>query len=150
LDGIARPNSSLNFKLYKKDVDGTKTFVKDFYTPSNSSKYFIDPIYITNPVAGVQSYLKEDVNYTSNYHNKAEFDLYDIVYGYDIKVTDSSSNTSTVPYETDEFIIYKVKLGDNLAKISSYYGVEIDDIKRDNNITTNTVKEKVITTQAMV
>ena len=142
LDGIAKPNSSLNFKLYKKDEEGNKTFVKDFYTPTNSSKYFIEPVYITNPIAGVQNYLKDNVNYTSDYHNKNEFDLYDTVYGYDIKVTDSSSNTSTIPYETDEFIIYKVKLGDNLAKISSYYGVEIDDIKKDNNIIDNKVKEE--------
>ena len=42
---------------------------------------------------------------------------------------------------TDGFIIYKVKLGDNLKSIASHYGLKVDDIKKDNNTSTNKVKE---------
>ncbi len=141
MDGIARPNSNVQFKLYKKDSSGAKTHLKDFNSTSQSGLYFSDPIYVTNPMSGVQTYLKDNINYTSDYHNNGEFSLYDTIYGYNIVVQNSSVGNSTRDYETDEFIIYKVKLGDNLSSIAAHYGVPIDRLIADNNLAGVTIKE---------
>jgi RHS repeat-associated protein len=139
MDGIASPDSTVKFRLYKKDESG-KTYLKDFTASDKADFYFIDPVYISNPLSAVQTYLKENVNYTSDYHQRTEFDLSDTVYGYNI-VVEKGGATSTREFETDDFIFYKVKLGDNLSTIASYYGVAIDTILADNNFTDPTIKE---------
>jgi len=141
MDGIAKPNSTITFKLYKKDANGIKSHIKDFTTTSDY--YFLNPIYITNPLSGVQTYIKEDINYTSSYHFKNEFTLKDTTYGYDIIINDGT-NTNTNAYHSDEFMLYKVKLGDNLNSIASYYGITIDELVLDNNLNSSIIKENDI------
>ena len=140
IDGIAKPGSTVTFKLYQKDENGAKIYLKDFNATNPADRYFINPIYITSPISGVQSYLKDDINYTSDYENKNEFSIYDKAYGYEIVVT-NEGNSNTNLYETDEFIIYNIKLGDTLKNISSNFGIPISIILEDNNMEETFIKE---------
>ena len=136
-DGIARPDAQVIFDLVERGKD---TVIKSETSKGNVNRYYIDPIYITNHIANTQTYKKGDVNYTTDYIYKDAIPKFDTPYEYKVKIKTSSS-TSTKEFRTDSFVKYKVKAGDNLKNISSYYGVTIDQIKEDNNLNTNIVKE---------
>ena len=138
LDGIARPNSTVTFRLFRRNPNGTKTFIRNYTT--TSSRMFVDPIFISDPIAGVQQILRENVNYTSEYFRRASLPLYNTMYGFNIVVSQGAL-TSTRYFETDEFKFYTVGLGDNLARISSHYGVPIASIMADNNMTSTEIRE---------
>ena len=136
-DGIAKPNAQVTFELVER---GTDEVIRSETSKGVANKYFIDPIYITNYMADTQKYGKDDVNYTSDYITKAMIPKYDTPYEYKVKVKNSTS-VSTKDFRSDSFIKYQVKVGDNLKNIASYYGVPIEDIKKDNHLTTSIVKE---------
>lgn len=137
-DGIAKPDSQVCFEL----VEQGKNQVLNREC-AKSDRYFVDPIYIIKTLADTQTYPKEEVNYTTDYITKARIPQFDTPYEYKVKVQ-KGSETSTINYRSDAFIKYKVKPGDTLPRISSYYGVTIDEIKADNNLSVNTVKENDI------
>ncbi|MGX8851070.1 DUF6531 domain-containing protein [Amedibacillus sp. YH-ame10] len=136
-DGVAKPDSQMLFELVEKGKDKV---IKTETSKGNVNKYFIDPIYITNHIADTQSYPKDKVNYTTEYIYKDSILEFDKPYEYIVR-TKIGSNISTKEFRTDAFIKYKVKAGDNLKNIASYYGIPIDAIKIDNNLATNTIKE---------
>ncbi len=136
-DGIARPDAQVIFELVEK---GKNNVVKTFTSKGNANRYFIDPIFITKYIAGTRKYEKDDVNYTSDYIYKDSIPNYDVPYEYKVKVKNASAESSR-EFRTDAFIKYKVKNGDNLKNIAAFYGVSIEDIKYDNNLTTNIIKE---------
>ena len=140
MDGIAKPNSDIQFDLYAKVNDTDFEFVKTQKAKDQSSPYFIDPIYVTDPIDGVQKYEKGEVNYTTNYLRIGEIPKYDTFYEYRMKVINGDTE-SEKELITDGFIIYKVKLGDNLRSIASHYGLKVEDIKKDNNTSDNKIKE---------
>ena len=140
MDGIARPNSTIIFRLFRRDEEGNKTFIRDLESIGQSSLNYIDPIFITNPLAGVQTYLRENANYTSDYHRRDVHELYDTRYGYNIVVRQGTEE-STRYFETDEFMFYRVKLGDNLNRIASIFGVSTEQIRRDNNLQNGEIRE---------
>ncbi|WP_278626828.1 DUF6531 domain-containing protein [Thomasclavelia cocleata] len=140
MDGIAKPNSDINFNLYAKVNNTDFEKVKTQKAKDKSSPYFVDPIYATNPIEGTQKYAKGEVNYTTNYLRIGEIPKYDTFYEYRMKVV-NNGKTSEKELITDGFIIYKVKLGDSLKSIASHYGLKIEDIKKDNNTSTNKIKE---------
>ncbi|MCI8541609.1 MAG: LysM peptidoglycan-binding domain-containing protein [Erysipelotrichaceae bacterium] len=134
-DGIAKSNSTVEFQLVKR---GESKVIKQFQ--ANSSYYFMDPIYITKQLANTQTYPKANVNYTTDYITQAMIPQYDVPYEYIVRVK-NGTQTSTKEYRSDAFIKYQVKSGDNLARIAAYYGIEISEIKRDNNLAQDIVKE---------
>lgn len=140
MDGIAKPNSNIDFNLYAKINETDFELVKSHHAKEKSSPYFIDPVYITDPLDGTQKYEKGEVNYTTSYLKIGDIPKYDTFYEYRMKVKKDGTE-SEKELITDGFIIYKVKLGDNLKSIASHYGLKIDDIKKDNNTSTNKVKE---------
>ena len=140
MDGIAKPNSDIDFDLYAKINETDFELVKSHHAKEKSSPYFIDPVYITDPLDGTQKYEKGEVNYTTSYLKIGDIPKYDTFYEYRMKVKKDGTK-SEKELITDGFIIYKVKLGDNLKSIASHYGLKIDDIKKDNNTSTNKVKE---------
>lgn len=140
MDGIAKPNSDIDFELYAKTNETDFELVKSQHAKEKSSPYFIDPVYITDPIDGTQKYEKGEVNYTTSYLKIGDIPKYDTFYEYRMKVKKDGTE-SEKELITDGFIIYKVKLGDNLKSIASHYGLKIDDIKKDNNTSTNKVKE---------
>ena len=140
MDGIAKPNSDIDFDLYAKTNETDFELVKSQQAKEKSSPYFIDPVYITDPIDGTQKYEKGEVNYTTSYLKIGDIPKYDTFYEYRMKVKKDGTE-SEKELITDGFIIYKVKLGDNLKSIASHYGLKVDDIKKDNNTSTNKVKE---------
>ena len=140
MDGISKPNSDIRFDLYAKINDTDFEKVKTQNAKEKSSPYFVDPIYVTDPIDGVQKYEKGEVNYTTNYLRIGEIPKYDTFYEYRMKVINDGKE-SDKKLITDGFIIYKVKLGDSLKSIASHYGLKIEDIKKDNNTSTNKIKE---------
>lgn len=140
MDGIAKPNSDINFDLYAKVNNTDFEKVSTQKAKEKSSPYFIDPIYVTSPIDGTQKYEKGEVNYTTNYLRIGEIPKYDTFYEYRMKVVNNGIE-SEKELVTDGFIIYKVKLGDSLRSIASHYGLQIEDIKKDNNTSTNKIKE---------
>ena len=134
-DGIAKPNSSVQFQLVKKD---TNTVIKTFSGAAGTD--FMDPIYITKKIANTQTYAKDNINYTTDYIYHSMIPAYDVPYEYIVQVKNGTT-TSTKKYRSDAFIKYKVKSGDTLPRIASYYGLEINQIKKDNNLTQDMVKE---------
>lgn len=140
MDGIAKPNSDIDFDLYAKTNETDFELVKSQHAKEKSSPYFIDPVYITDPIDGTQKYEKGEVNYTTSYLKIGDIPKYDTFYEYRMKVKKDGTE-SEKELITDGFIIYKVKLGDNLKSIASHYGLKVDDIKKDNNTSTNKVKE---------
>ena len=140
MDGISKPNSDINFNLYAKVNNTDFEKVKTQKAKEKSSPYFIDPIYVTTPLDGTQKYKKGEVNYTTNYLRIGEIPKYDTFYEYRMKVVNNGI-TSKKELITDGFIIYKVKLGDSLKSIATHYGLKIEDIKKDNNTSTNKIKE---------
>ncbi|MEG2995143.1 MAG: DUF6531 domain-containing protein, partial [Erysipelotrichaceae bacterium] len=137
-DGIARPDSQVVFDLVERGKDNV---IQSETSKGNVNKYFIDPIYITNYLANTQKYSKSDVNYTTDYIYKERIPKFDTPYEYKVKVK-SSNSTSTKEFRTDSFIKYKVKAGDNLKNLASYYGLTIDEMKEDNHLkNTNIIKE---------
>lgn len=140
MDGIAKPNSQINFDLYAK-VDDTKySLIKTFHSKEKTSPKFVKPIYITNPIEGTQKYKQEDVNYTTNYLKFGDIPKYDTFYEYRMKV-EYNGTKSKKELVTDGFILYKVKMGDNLKTIASYYGLKTEDIMKDNNMSSSKIKE---------
>ena len=140
MDGIAKPNSNVNFDLYAKVDDSKYSLIKTFHSKEKSSPKFIKPIYITNPITGVQTYKQEDVNYTTNYLRFGDIPKYDTFYEYRMNVEHDGKKSKKV-LVTDGFILYKVKLGDNLKTIASYYGLKTNQIMKDNNMKSSKIKE---------
>ena len=140
MDGIAKPNSDIDFDLYAKVNDTDFDYIKTQSAKEKSSPYFVDPVYITSPISGVQQYEKGEVNYTTNYLRVGEIPKYDTFYEYRMIVKNNGTE-SEKELITDGFIIYKVKLGDSIKSIASHYGLKIDDIKKDNNTSSNKIKE---------
>lgn len=140
MDGIAKPNSNINFDLYAKVDDQKYSLIKTFHAKEKSSPNFIKPIYITDPITGVQTYKQEEVNYTTNYLKFGDIPKYDTFYEYRMNV-EYNGKKSTKTLITDGFILYKVKMGDNLKKIASYYGLKTEDIIKDNNMKSSKIKE---------
>ena len=136
-DGIAKPDSQVLFELVEK---GKKDVLKTETSKGNVNKYFIDPIYITNHIANTQTYQKNKVVYTTDYIYGDSILEFDKPYEYLVKVKNGTT-ISTKEFRTDAFIKYKVKAGDNLKNIASYYGTPIELIKIDNNLTSNMIKE---------
>ncbi|WP_280684516.1 MULTISPECIES: RHS repeat-associated core domain-containing protein [unclassified Breznakia] len=137
-DGIAKPDSKVIFSLVKKDKN--EVLLQESTT---SNKYFVDPIFITNYISGTQIQEKKDGNFTTNYILENKIPEFDVPYEYKVTVK-KGTEESTLEYRTDAFVKYKVKLGDTLQTISTYYGVKIEDIKKDNNITVDIIKENDI------
>ena len=50
-----------------------------------------------------------------------------------------SQNNTTITTDKPQYINYKVKQGDTLYKIASTYNIDIDTIKKDNGLITNTI-----------
>ncbi|MFV0393967.1 MAG: RHS repeat-associated core domain-containing protein [Coprobacillaceae bacterium] len=100
----------------------------------------MDPIFISNPLANVQSYTKNDSNYTTDYILSDRLLEFDVPYEYIMRVK-QNGNTSTLDMRSDALVKYKVKLGDTLRTISAYYGVPVDQIKVDNNLDSDIIQE---------
>ena len=124
-DGIARPDTTVQFDLVKRGEDEV---IKSETSKGKVSKYFIDPIYILSHIADTQNYEKENVNYTTDYIHSDAIPEFDVPYEYKVVVKGNNIN-STTAYRSDSFIKYKVKNGDNLRTIASYYGLTIEAIK---------------------
>lgn len=136
-DGIAKPDTQVIFDLVEK---GRDEVILSETSKGNVNKYFIDPIYILNHIEGTQNYPKEKINYTTDYIYKTRIPEFDTPYEYKVKVK-GSQTTSTKEFRSNSFIKYKVKIGDNLKNIASYYGLDMNGIKIDNNLNKNTIKE---------
>ena len=139
-DGIAKPNSEIFFHLVEMGKD---TVIQTESSIGSVDKYFTSPIFITNPLSLVQFYTKNNSNYTTDYILQERIPNLDIPYEYVMVVRNEGIN-STLDLRSDAIIKYKVKLGDNLQTIASYYGAKIEEIKRDNNLTSDTVYEDQI------
>ncbi len=143
LDGIAKPKSQIKFSLVELDENGNKlaTSTEVNALPDVKERlFFVKPIYNTNPRTGVQNIPVENVNYSTDYIEGTVFDKIDQFYSFKMQVeVGASSNTNDV--YSDKFMIHKVKLGETLASLSSYYGVTVDQILFDNNTTDKTIKE---------
>lgn len=136
-DGIAKPDSQISFDLVERGKDDV---IMSETANAKANKYFIDPIYITNYLENTQVYPKSDINYTTDYIYKDRIPKFDTPYEYKVRVKTNDA-TSTKEFVSDAFIKYKVKIADNLKTIASYYGLTIDEIKADNNLQTNIIKE---------
>ena len=134
-DGIAKPDSQVNFELVNKG----DSVVFDTVAV-NSDRYFVDPVFVSNPLSNVQSYTKNDSNYTTDYILEDQILEYDVPYEYIMRVK-QGNDQSAVELRSDAFVKYKVKLGDTLRTISAYYGVEVDQIKTDNNLDCDVIQE---------
>ncbi|TDW14693.1 RHS repeat-associated protein [Breznakia blatticola] len=143
LDGLIKPYATAVFKLHEKQ-DGNSTVINELLSMSVGGAYFSHPIVFTNPYGSghtVQpSYNgnKEGQNYTTNYVKAESIPKFDTLYEYVMKVKKDGVE-SAKSITTDGFIKYKVKNGDTLRSIASYYGVSIDQIKLDNNQSSNSV-----------
>ena len=69
-----------------------------------------------------------------------ELYVFDIVKesGYDKKIRELNKDRKSKQKKVKE-VVYKVKKGDTLYSISRKYGVEVEDIKRTNNLTDNVI-----------
>ncbi|HHX00893.1 MAG TPA: LysM peptidoglycan-binding domain-containing protein [Acholeplasmataceae bacterium] len=54
-------------------------------------------------------------------------------------VVRGTANYLNVPYSPPRFISYTVRRGDSLYSIARNFNTTIDKIKRDNNLTSNTI-----------
>ncbi len=140
MEGIAKPYSSVHFDLYAKTGEKDYSLIKSLNAEDKASPYFIDPIHISHPIKDVQQYKKEEVNYTTKYLKFGDIPKYDTFYEYRMKV-EYNGKKSTKTLITDGFILYKVKLGDNLKTIASHYGLKTNQIMKDNNMKSSKIKE---------
>ena len=138
MDGIAKPHGKVNVELHEKK-DDQLTPVKDTLSGFTTGVYFVHPIYQDSPLSNVQKYPYEDANYTTGYYRRDFFPLTDTVYTFLLQPVKGSEYGKKV--ESDSFLFYKVKLGDNLKNIAAHYGTSVARIKEDNNTTSNIVKE---------
>ncbi len=136
-DGIAKPDATVIYNLVERGQD---TVINSATVTASTSRYFVDPIFITNQLPDVQVYQDKDVNYTTDYIYKEAIPEFDVPYEYIVQV-ETPSELSTIDFRTDSFIKYKVKTGDNLKNIAAYYGLTVDEIKYDNNLTNDIIKE---------
>ncbi|MEG1461557.1 MAG: DUF6531 domain-containing protein, partial [Anaerorhabdus sp.] len=143
LDGLAKPRSEITLNLIEIDADGNKLTTGTTVTSPMDPKerlFYVKPIYDTNPRTGVQDIPVENVNYTTDYVEADVFDKEDTFYTFKMKVeVGSTANTNDV--YSDKFMKHRVKLGETLASLSSYYGITVDQILFDNNMTEKTIKE---------
>lgn len=136
IDGIAKPNSKVNFDLYEK-TSTNETKVKTTSTSSSLNK--INPIFVSNPLAGVQKYTAGATNYTSGYINQSFFPKKDTLYNFHVSVEKDGSKSKELI--TDTSMIYTVKLGDNLQTIATHYGLTVGDLQKSNNTSEKKIKE---------
>lgn len=145
IDGILKPRYYAIFYLNKLNEKGEIVRVgKDHYfelneTPGTS---YIDPIFVTSPVEGVQHYEKEPANFTTPYMETTDFAEDETVYLYEVEISqDQSGRYGTYTSYTDRFLFHKVRLGETLPSLAAYYGVPIEQIQFDNNTTDNVLIE---------
>lgn len=138
IDGIAKPYGKVHIQLQEKQVNTTNA-ISGKLTTLSPGAYFIHPIFQDQPLSGVQRYPDEDVNYTSDYFTRSYFPSADTMYTF--QIWPSIGNETGTKYDTDSFLFYKVKLGDNLKTIAAHYDTTVERIKQDNNTNEDIVKQ---------
>ena len=145
IDGILKPRYYAIFWLNKINDKGEIVRLgKDHYFElhENPGTTYIDPIFITSPVEGVQHFEKEPANFTTPYMETTDFAEKETVYLYEVEITqDQSGRYESYFSYTDRFLFHEVKLGETLPSLAAYYGVPIEQIQFDNNTTDNVLIE---------
>lgn len=145
IDGILKPRYYVVFYLCKLNDKGEIVRVgKDHYYELNENPgtTYIDPIFVTSPVEGVQHFEKEPANFTTPYMETSDFSEGETVYLYEVTIMeDPSGRYGEYSSYTDRFLFHEVKLGETLPSLAAYYGVSIEQIQFDNNTTDNVLVE---------
>lgn len=135
MDGIAKPYSNVIFDLYETSAS-KETKIKS--TKVTSDAYQVDPIFVSQPIKGVQQYDAKSSNYTTEYLTSDFFPKKDTLYSFHVYVEKDGKKSKELI--SDSFLFYEVKMGDNLQSIATHYGVSIEDILKYNNTTERRVK----------
>ena len=124
-DGIATPGATLEYKLNveSKNYAGSMELGNKFLYPNSTLFQNLFP-------DGATKYSRR----LSNWQTVVPFVDFDYDTVYTLSATPTKDGVTGKAVTSEPFLIYKVKQFDTLTKIANYYGVDYDQLARDNRV----------------
>lgn len=122
-DGVATPDSTLRYRLNTGGYSGSALPDYNYLYPSTAAFESLFP-------AGATKYRRR----LSNWQTAAPF--VNIQYNtlYTLMAQAGKNGVDGRPATSDSFLVYKVQAFDTLTKLAAHYGVDYDQLARDNRI----------------
>ena len=127
-DGVAKPNSSVNYVFSDSSAENQS------YTVTADISYKYPDSTAWNDTFASQSRATKYKDILSNWQTAVPFTQFEYNKVYNWTATASLNGETGNTAKSADFLVYKITRYDTLASIAKYYGVSVDQLATDNHV----------------